>query len=148
MTVPELIASRAGHSKPNMGLTAWKSEVVRKSDVTIAKNYLTQTEISELNRIVTMWLDFAEDQARRRQQVFLKDWETKLNDFLEFNERALLDSKGRVSKAEADTIAEREYEQFGERRRALAEAEAERALQADLESAAKTLPKPKRKLKP
>lgn len=148
MTAPELIASRAGHSKPNMGLTAWKSEVVRKSDVTIAKNYLTQTEISELNRIVTMWLDFAEDQARRRQQVFLKEWETKLNDFLEFNQRAVLDSKGRVSKAEADTIAEREYEQFGERRRALAEAEAERALQADLETAAKTLPKPKRKLKP
>jgi hypothetical protein len=131
-----------------MGLTAWKSEAVRKADVTIAKNYLTQTEISELNRIVTMWLDFAEDQARRRRQVFLKDRETKLNDFLEFNERAVLDSKGRVSKAEADGIAEREYEQFGERRRTLAEAEAERALQADLERAAKTLPKPKRKLKP
>ena len=70
-----------------------------------------------------------------------------MNDFLTFNQRAVLDSKGRVSKAEADTIAEREYEQFGERRRALTEAEAEQVLQADLEAAAKTLPKHKRKLK-
>jgi len=68
-----------------MGLTAWKGDVVRKSDVTVAKNYLSQEEIGELNRIVTMWLDFAEDQARGRKQVFLKDWETKLNDFLRFN---------------------------------------------------------------
>jgi hypothetical protein len=148
MTAPELIAGRAGHAKPNMGLTAWKSEVVRKSDVTLAKNYLNQTEIGELNRIVTMWLDFAEDQARRRQQVFLKDWESKLNDFLVFHQRPVLGSKGRVSKAEADGIAEKEYEQFGERRRALAEAEAERALQADLENAAKGLSKAKTQSKP
>ena len=143
MTAPELIASRAAHAKPNMGLTSWKSDVVRKSDVTIAKNYLNQEEIGELNRIVTMWLDFAEDQARRRQQVFLRDWESKLNDFLVFNQRQVLGSKGRVSKAQADDIAEREYEQFGERRRTLAEAEAERALQADLEHAAKAIDKSK-----
>ncbi len=73
-TAPELIAGRADHSKPNMGLTSWKGGVVRKADVTVAKNYLTQEEIGELNPIVTMWLDFAEDQARRRKQVFLKDW--------------------------------------------------------------------------
>jgi hypothetical protein len=69
MTAPELIASRADHAKPNMGLTSWKGGAVRKADVTIAKNYLNQDEIGELNRIVTMWLDFAEDQARRRKQV-------------------------------------------------------------------------------
>ena len=131
-----------------MGLTVWKSEVVRKDDVTVAKNYLNQEEISELNRIVTMWLDFAEDQARRRRQVFLKDWETKLNEFLRFNERAVLPDKGKVSKAKAHEYAEAEYEEFAARRRMLLEAEAEQAQQQSLEDAAKQLPeppKPKRK---
>jgi hypothetical protein len=142
-TAPELIAGRAGHSKPNMGLTSWKGGVVRKADVTVAKNYLTQEEIGELNRIVTMWLDYAEDQARRRKQVFLKDWETKLNEFLRFNERAVLDDKGSVSKADAH--AETEYEEFAARRRALLEAEAEREQQQSLEDAARKLPdRPKR----
>lgn len=85
-TAPELIAERADHGKPNMGLTTWKGDVVRKTDVTIAKNYLNQDEIGELNRIVTMWLDFAEDQAQRRKQVFLKDWGARLDEFLKFNE--------------------------------------------------------------
>ena len=145
-TAPELIAGRADHSQPNMGLTAWKGGVVRKADVTVAKNYLTQEEIGELNRIVTMWLDFAEDQARRRKQVFLKDWEAKLNEFLRFNERAVLGDKGSVSKTTADAHAEAEYEQFAARRRALLEAEAEREQLQSLEDAAKKLPeRPKRK---
>jgi hypothetical protein len=71
-TAPELIAGRTDHSKPNMGLTSWKGGVVRKADVTVAKNYLTQEEIGELNRIVTMWLGFAEDQARRRKSGVLE----------------------------------------------------------------------------
>jgi hypothetical protein len=83
-TAPELIAGRADHRKSNMGLTAWKGDAVRKADVTVAKNYLNEDEIRELNRIVTMWLDFAEDQARRRKQVFLKDWKAKLDEFLRF----------------------------------------------------------------
>lgn len=145
-TAPELIAGRVDHIKPNMGLTAWKGDVVRKADVTVAKNYLNQDEIGELNRIVTMWLDFAEDQARRRKQVFLKDWETKLNEFLRFNERAVLGHKGTVSKADADARAETEYEEFAARRRTMLEAEAERAQQKALEDAAKRLPaRPKRK---
>ena len=145
-TAPELIAGRADHTKPNMGLTAWKGGVVRKTDVTVAKNYLNQEEISELNRIVTMWLDFAEDQARRRKQVFLKDWDTKLNEFLRFNERAVLFDKGKISKVAADSRAEAEYEEFAARRRALLEAEAERDRQKELEAAAKKLPEnPKRK---
>ena len=145
-TAPELIAGRAGRSKPNMGLTSWKGGVVRKADVTVAKNYLTQEEIGELNRIVTMWLDFAEDQARRRKQVFLKDWETKLNEFLRFNERAVLGDKGSVSKTTADAHAETEYEEFAARRRALLEAEAERERSQSLEDAARKLPeRPKRK---
>ena len=139
-TAPELIAGRADHTKPNMGLTTWKGDAVRKGDVTVAKNYLDQDEISELNRIVTMWLDFAEDQARRRKQVFLRDWETKLNEFLQFNERAVLGGKGTISKADADARAEAEYEAFAERRRELLEAEGERARLAALESAARDLP--------
>jgi len=123
-----------------MGLTAWKGEVVRKADVTVAKNYLTVEEIGELNRIVTMWLDFAEDQARRRKQVFLEDWETKLNEFLLFNDRAVPGDKGRVSKTTADACAEAEYEEFAARRRALLEAEAERGERQFLEDAARKLP--------
>jgi hypothetical protein len=145
-TAPELIAGRADHSRPNMGLTAWRGDVVRKADVTVAKNYLSQAEIGELNRIVTMWLDFAEDQARRRKQVFLKDWETKLNDFLRFNERAVLGDKGIVSKTTAHARAEAEYEEFAARRRALLEAEGEREQSRSLEDAARKLPeRPKRK---
>jgi hypothetical protein len=72
----------------------------------VAKNYLSQEEIGELTRIMTMCLDFAEDQARRRKHVFLKDWETKLNEFLRFNERAVLGDKGSVSKTTADARAE------------------------------------------
>jgi len=139
MTAPELIAGRAGHAKPNMGLTAWKGAVVRKADVTVAKNYLSQEEIAELNRIVTMWLDFAEDQARRRKQIFLRDWETKLNEFLRFNERAVLVDKGSVTKAAADAHAEAEYEEFAARRRALIEAEGEREQRQFLEDAARNL---------
>jgi hypothetical protein len=145
-TAPELIAGRADHAKPNMGLTAWKGGVVRKADVTVAKNYLTREEIGELNRIVTMWLDFAEDQARRRKQVFLKDWETKLNEFLRFNDRAVLGDKGSVSKTTADARAESEYEEFAAWRRALLEAEAEREQLRPLEEAARKLPeRPRRK---
>jgi len=139
-TAAELIADRADHQRPNMGLTSWKGDLVRRGDVTIAKNYLNQEEIGELNRIVTMWLDFAEDQARRRQQVFLRDWQVKLDEFLQFNERRVLPDKGAVNKAEADARAETEYERFAEKRRALMEAEAERAQQMALEEAAKSLP--------
>ncbi len=78
----------------------------------LAKNYLQEPEIGELNRIVTMWLDFAEDQARRRKEVFLKDWVEKLDAFLKFNERDVLDGAGRVSKKQADAHAESQYEQF------------------------------------
>jgi hypothetical protein len=145
-TAPELIAGRADRSKPNMGLTSWKGDVVRKADVTVAKNYLTKEEIGGLNRIVTMWLDFAEDQARRRKQVFLKDWETKLDEFLRFNERAVLGGKGSVTKTAADARAEAEYEEFAARRRALLEAEAEHEQSQFLEDAARKLPeRPKRK---
>jgi hypothetical protein len=116
-TAAELIAERADASLPNMGLTVWKGEIVRKTDVTVAKNYLLEDEIDELNRIVVMWLDFAFDQAKRRKQIFLKDWRTKLDEFLEFNDRRVLIGAGKKTKKTADEAANAEYDQFAERRR-------------------------------
>ncbi len=141
-TAAELIAERADSSRPNMGLTTWKSGSVQKADVTVAKNYLREPEISELNRIVTMWLDFAEDQARRRKEVFLKDWAEKLDAFLKFNERDVLDGAGQVSKKRADAHAEGQYEQFAAQRRAMLEAEGAEVNVRALEAAAKALPRP------
>ena len=146
-TAPELIAQRADASKLNMGLTTWKSGVVRKADVTIAKNYLHEEEISELNRIVVMFLDYAEDQARRRKQVFLNDWKTKLDDFLRFNERDVLPGAGKVTRESADEKAEREYAQFNQRRREAIESEAEQDAIRELEETARELPKPEKKPK-
>ena len=140
-TAAELIASRADHTQPNMGLTTWGGTDVRKADVVVAKNYMREGEITELNRIVVMWLDYAEDQARRRRQVYLRDWETKLDEFLAFNERRVLPHAGAVSKADADARAETEYEAFSSRRRAFLEAESERATARALEAAAESLPK-------
>ncbi|MBC7786226.1 MAG: virulence RhuM family protein [Methylophilaceae bacterium] len=125
MAAAELIASRADHAKPNMGLNTWQKDEVRKTDVLIAKNYLAETEVTELNRIVTMWLDFAEDQATRRKQVFMQDWADKLDDFLRFNDRAVLNNAGRVSKKQAEAKANLEYDKFAETRRVIKEKQAE-----------------------
>ena len=139
-TAAELIIRRADHSLPNMGLMTWKGDTLRKADVTVAKNYLHEEEISELNRIVVMWLDYAEDQAKRRKQVFLQDWERKLEEFLRFNERNVLTHAGSVSKQDADMHAQVEYEQYAAQRRALLEAEGEKAHAQMLEEAIKQLP--------
>ncbi|MGN9542546.1 RhuM family protein [Escherichia coli] len=125
-TAAELIHKRADANQPHMGLTSYKGEEVRKGDVTVAKNYLTQDEVSELNRVVNMWLDFAEDQARRRQQVFLRDWQDKLDQFLQFNDREVLQGAGKISKKMADEKAQAEYVQFAEQQRRLKEAEGEK----------------------
>lgn len=92
-----------------------------------------------------MWLDFAEDQARRRKEVFLKDWAEKLDAFLKFNDRDVLEGAGRVSKKQADALAEGEYEQFAAQRRAFLEAEGAESNVRALEDAANALPKPKQK---
>lgn len=139
-TAPELIAERADAEKPNMGLTAWKGAVVRKADVTVAKNYLNETEIAELNRIVVMFLDYAEDQARRRKQVFLRDWRQKLDEFLRFNDRGVLPGVGRISRERADRIAHEHYTRFEDRRRTAAELEAEAALNKELQDTLKNRP--------
>jgi hypothetical protein len=151
-TAPELIAGRADAKKPNMGLTTWKGGVVRKGDVTIAKNYLNEDEISSLNRVVTMFLDFAEDQAQRRKQVFIRDWRTKLDEFLKFNERGVLKDAGRVTREDADRHAETQYSLFEERRRKKLEAAAEaefiagsRLLEGEVKKIASSKPKRKKK---
>jgi len=115
-TAAELISERADASKPNMGLTSWKGTKVRKGDVTIAKNYLNAEEIDGLNRVVTMYLDYAEDQAKRHRQIFMRDWRKKLDAFLQFNERDILTNAGKVSKAVADQLAVDQYESFHQHR--------------------------------
>lgn len=141
-TAAELIAERADSSQPNMGLTAWHGGVVRKGDVTVAKNYLREDEIEELNRLVVMFLDFAEDQARRRKQIFLRNWVTRLHDFLNLNERRILPDAGKVSREEAHQRAEAEYERFAARRRSALEAQGEADLLGLLDAEVKKLSKP------
>jgi hypothetical protein len=120
-TAAELIHERADATKPHMGLTTWKSSPrgpIRKTDVTVAKNYLSADELHELNRIVTMYLDYAEDQARRRHPMTMADWIAKLDGFLGFNERNILTNAGKISHELALGHAERELERFeAERRR-------------------------------
>ncbi|WP_295099644.1 virulence RhuM family protein [uncultured Fibrobacter sp.] len=114
-TAAEIIYSRADSKKANMGLTTWKNAPngdIRKPDVSIAKNYLSQEEIDTLNRIVTMYLDFAELQAKRGQVMYMKDWVEKLNAFLQFNERDILEDKGKVTHEIAKAFAEGEYDKF------------------------------------
>lgn len=144
MTAAELIRERADYLRPNMGLTSWQKDEVRKSDVTIAKNYLTEDEIDGLNRIVTMWLDYAEDQARRRKQVFMKDWQEKLDEFLRFNDRKVLGHAGNVTKKEADEFARREYDKFAARRREYKESLGAAENIRQLEGATRLLPAKKK----
>lgn len=115
-TAAELIAERADASKPNMGLTSWKSAKVRRGDVTIAKNYLNKEELSELNRVVVMYLDYAEDQAKRRRPLYMRDWCEKLDAFLQFNERELLQNAGNISHKVAEQLALDQYEVFNKER--------------------------------
>jgi hypothetical protein len=125
-TAAELIRQRADAAKPNMGLTTWKNAPagpVRKGDVEVAKNYLTETEMRELNRVVTMYLDYAEDQARRGKVMHMADWEAKLNAFLQFNERNILSHAGKVSHELAMEHAHAEFTRFDAERRIREDAE-------------------------
>ena len=111
-TAAEIITERADAAKPHMGLTTWKNAPagpIRKADVGIAKNYLTHEEMASLNRVVTMYLDYAEDQAVRQQPMHMADWIRKLDAFLEFNERNILSHAGRVSADMAKQYAEQQF---------------------------------------
>jgi len=126
-TAAELIEARGNPELPNMGLTSWRGSIVRKQDVAIAKNYLQAEEIKDLNEIVTMYLDYAERQARQRKTVTMEQWAEKLDAFLSFNEHELLTHAGRVKAEVAKEIAERRYEEFDGKRKA------EEAVTADAE---------------
>jgi hypothetical protein len=121
-TAAEIVQERADASKPSMGLTTWKNAPkgkIRKTDVSVAKNYLTEEELTALNRIVTMYLDYAEDQAQRRRPMRMAEWVQKLDDFLHFNERNILTHAGKVSHQLAQEHAESEFEKYEPERRRL-----------------------------
>lgn len=125
-TAAEVVAERADADQPNMGLTTWRNAPagrVRKTDVSIAKNYLTEDELRSLNRIVTQYLDYAEDQAERRRTMTMADWKERLDAFLQFNEREVLADAGRVSHEVAKRLAESEFDRFEAQRRELEAAE-------------------------
>jgi hypothetical protein len=114
-TAAELISERADSSKPNMGLTSWKNgpgKKVQKTDVTVAKNYLNEKEIKDLERIVTMYLDYADLQASRQVPMKMTDWINRLDAFLQFNEYEILKDSGKVSHEIAKKLAEAEYGKF------------------------------------
>jgi hypothetical protein len=124
-TAAELVLKRADISSATMGLTTWAGGRIRKADVAVAKNYLTEAEISQVNRLTTRFLDFAEDRAERRQQMVMADWVVQTDRFLAFDERGVLQGPGTVSAAAMQTEVGERYVAFDERRRAL---EAERAM--------------------
>ena len=116
-TAAELIKARGNPKKSNMGLTSWRGSIVRKEDVAIAKNYLQATEIKDLNEIVSMYLDYAERQARQRKTITMEQWSKKLDAFLRFNEQKLLNHAGKVKAEVAKKIAEDRYEEFDGKRK-------------------------------
>ena len=118
-TAPELIAERADASKDNMGLTSFRGAKVRRGDVTVAKNYMTHEEINNLNLIVNMYLDYAELQAKGHNPMHMADWESKLEDFLRFNGREVLENFGTVKREVAEKLALEQYEQYNAHRRTL-----------------------------
>jgi hypothetical protein len=114
-TAAEVIIERASSEKQHMGLTTWKNAPhgkILKPDVAVAKNYLTEKEIKSLDRIVSMYLDYAEDQAERKMPMTMEDWAKKLNAFLKFNERDILDNPGKVTAEVAKAFAESEFEKY------------------------------------
>jgi hypothetical protein len=139
-TAAELIATRVDSTKENMGLTTWKNAPkgsIRKTDVTIAKNYLNEKELGGLNRIVNMYLDYAESQALKGVVMFMKDWIVKLDAFLQFNEEAVLKHQGKVSHEVALALAESEFEKY--------KISQDKLLESDFDKVVKQLDKGKKK---
>ena len=133
-TAAEIIYSRASSTKDNMGLTTWKNGhkgKIRKTDITIAKNYLQKSELDLLNRIVSMYLDYAEMQASRRKMMNMQDWISKLNAFLQFNEKEILEGKGKISQEVANALAVEEFEKYSK--------EQDKLLESDFDRVAKNL---------
>jgi len=116
-TAAELIKKRVNAEKQNMGLTTWKGEKIRKADIKIAKNYLSEDELKQLNLLVEQYLAFAEAQAQAKKPMYMKDWIKKLNDILMINDRDILEHAGKVRKKIADEIACEEYDKYKEKRK-------------------------------
>jgi len=141
-TAAEIISKRVDAAKPNMGLTTWKNAPegkILKQDIGIAKNYLQKEEIDELNRIVTMYLDYAESQAKRNIPMSMADWVKKLDAFLQFNDYAILKDAGKVRHEVAMQLAEREFQKF----RVIQD----KNYESDFDKFAKKLPAPQNKRK-
>jgi hypothetical protein len=147
-TTAELISGRADPALPNMGLQSFSGNRVRKQDVAVAKNYLYEDEIRELDRVVVMYLDYAEDQARRRKTMTMREWEDKLDTFLTFNEHDLLINAGKVRADVARKLAEARYETFDARRRMREREKADAEDLRAIESLQKHLPNNSRGGKP
>lgn len=135
-TAAELIVRRADAKKQKMGLTTWKNAPhgkIIKPDVSVAKNYLTEKELKSLDRFVTMYLDYAEVQAERKIPMTMEDWARKLNAFLQFNEREILDNPGKVSQEVAKAFAESEFEKYRIVQDRLFESDFDRHIKKELE---------------
>lgn len=116
-TAAELIADRSNSNQVNMGLTSFKGNIVRKSDIGTAKNYLKKDEIDDLNHMVIMYLDYAEDQAKKRKTITMKSWADKLDAFLQFNQRDLLTHTGKLKMEVAQKLAVERYDEFDAKRK-------------------------------
>jgi hypothetical protein len=133
-TAAEVIVSRADRTLPNMGLTNWQGARIRKLDVSIAKNYLTESELRALNNLVEQYLIFAQSQAERRIPMTMQDWITKLEGFLTLNDREVLQNAGKVTAELARTHAEQEFMKFRQQE--------DRMIESDFDQAVKQLPSP------
>ena len=142
-TAAEIIATRADHNQPNMGLTSWRGVKVRKADVGIAKNYLNATELEALNNLVEQYLVFAQGQAMRRVPMTMNDWIQKLHGFLSLNDRDILNHAGKISHEMALDKSSNEYKQFNQQRIQHNDAQAD-----DFERSIQNLPINKPKDKP
>ena len=126
-TAAEIIVSRANENKPNMALSSWKGHVVRKQDIYIAKNYLTEDELDSLNRFVVVFLETAELRAKNRQDITMDFWRENVDRIIEFNDKTVLDHKGAISHSQMEKTVEAIYEKFNAQRKS------SEALQADKE---------------
>lgn len=142
-TAAEIVKTRANSEKPNMGLTNWRGDVLRREDVVIVKNYLDESELSALNNLVEQYLVFAEGQAMRRIPMYMKDWIEKLHGYLQLNDRDILNHAGKISHELAKEFAEGEYDKFHAQRLRL-----NAALEGDFEKAVAVIAKTKSIQKP
>lgn len=139
-TAAEVIFNRANADNPNMGLTSWKNSPkgkIRKTDISVAKNYLSQDELTELNLIVDQYLSFAELQARNRKPMYMADWKRKLHDFLTLNEKQILLDTGRISHHLAMDLAEKEFDKFNKKQIELSDKEAMKSLECEIKKLGK-----------